>query len=475
LGVVDFGIYNVVGGFVIILGFLNNAMASATQRFLAYEIGINDFIKLTKVFRMSVNIHIIIGFIILILAEVVGLWFINTQLTIPPERLIAANWVYQFSLLSFLVGVVTVPYNALIIAHERMNVFAIVSIVDVGLRLIIVFLLQWIIFDKLQLYAFLIFLVSLIVAIIYGLYCRRNFRESKFRLIWDKELSKTLIGYAGWNLWGNAAGALYGQGVNLLLNIFFGPAINAARGIAYQVLSAVNGFVYNFQMALNPQIVKSYAVSDLKYMHELIFQGSKYSFFLISFLSLPILIEAEMILHLWLKVVPDYTVIFTRLVMINVLIDCVSGPLMTAAQATGKIRLYQSVVGGLLILILPISWFFLKLSFEPQVTLYVSICVSIVALIARLLIISPLVKMSVIDYFSKVIFKVIPVILISLVLPLIFYFYFDYGYFRLIAVIFTSLISVGLSIFFLGIGQEERSFVIKKISELLLIIKFKNE
>lgn len=279
LGVEDFGIYNVVAGFVTMFGFLNSAMASATQRFLAFEIGKGDHDQLRNVFSMSVNIHFLIAFIIFILAETIGLWFVNTQLTIPAGRMGAAQCVYQFSILAMMVTMVSVPYNAMIIAHERMNVFAWVSIIEVSLKLFIVFMLQWFGFDKLKFYAVLTFCVSLIIRFIYGFYCSRQFKESRFRYFWDRPLFKTLASYAGWNLWGNIAAVLQGEGVNVLLNIFFGPVINAARGIAFQVKGAVNQFVANFQMAMNPQIIKSYAVNDLKYMHQLIFRGAKYSFF----------------------------------------------------------------------------------------------------------------------------------------------------------------------------------------------------
>lgn len=466
LGVEDFGIYNVVGGFVSMFGFLNSAMASATQRFLSFEIGKKDFEQLRNVFSMSVNIHFLIAFIILILAETVGLWFVNTQLTIPAGRMGAAQWVYQFSILAMMVYMVSVPYNAIIIAHERMNVFAWVSIAEVSLKLFIVFMLQWFGFDKLKFYAILTFSVSLIIRFIYGFYCSRYFKESKFRFFWDKPLFKTLVDYAGWNLWGNIAAVLKDQGVNVLLNMFFGPVINAARGIAYQVSSAVNQFVANFQMAMNPQIIKSYAVDDLKNMHQLIFRGAKYSFFLLFTLSLPILLETEQILRLWLKMVPEYTVIFTRLVIINVLIDCISGPLMTAAQASGKIKLYQSVVGGLLILNLPVSYLFLKLGFQPQVTLYISIGISVIALFSRLKIISPLVSLSIMDYFKNVIVKIIPVIFIAVILPCFIIYLLPVNIERLLLTCFIAVISVGLTVYFIGLSHSEQLFMIKSFKRI---------
>lgn len=465
LGVEDFGIYNVVGGFVTMFAFLNSAMASATQRFLAFEIGKGDKIQLRNVFSMSINIHFLIAIIILIFTETIGLWFVNTQLTIPAERMIAARWVYQFSILTLMVNLVSVPYNAMIIAHERMNVFAWVSIAEVSLKLIVVFMLQWFGFDKLKFYAVLMFSVAILIRLFYSMYCNRKFNESRFRYYWDKPLFKTLINYAGWNLWGNAASVIMDQGVNILLNIFFGPIVNAARGIAFQVRGAANHFVTNFQMAMNPQIIKSYAANDLKYMHQLVYHGSKYSFFLLFTLTLPIFIEAEIILRLWLKIVPEYTVLFTRLVIVNVLIDCISGPLMTAAQATGKIKLYQGVVGSLLILNLPVSYLFIKFGYEPEVTLFVSIIISFITLFTRLKIISPLVNFKIWDYFKTIVLRIIAVCFIAIVLPALAYTFMQEGLYRLIIIGIFSILSAGSAVYFVGLGHAEQDFIHIKVKQ----------
>jgi O-antigen/teichoic acid export membrane protein len=444
-------------------------MASATQRFLSFEIGKKDIIQLRNVFSMSVNIHFIIAFAIFIFAETIGLWFVKTQLTIPFERMPAANWVYQFSIFALMVNMISVPYNAMIIAHERMNVFAWVSIVEVSLKLLIVFMLQWFGFDKLKLYAVLMFGVSLFIRLIYGAYCNQKFKESKFRYYWNKPLFKTLINYAGWNLWGNAASVIMDQGINILLNIFFGPVVNAARGIAYQVRAAMNQFVVNFQMAINPQIIKSYASDDLKYMHQLIFQGAKYSFFLLFAMSLPVLLETQFILRFWLKTVPEYTAIFTRLIIINILIDSVSGPLMTAAQASGRIKLYQSIVGGLLIFNVPFSYLFLKLGFTPEVTLFVSIGISIVALFARLIIISPLVSLNMFDFLKMGLFRIIPVSFLAIVLPLLVVLFLPQGILRLIFVVFMSFISVSISTYIIGLSMNEQKFIKRKLKQLFIL------
>jgi len=471
LGVEDFGIYNVVGGVVIMFSFLNSSMSSATQRFLSFELGKGDYAQLKKVFSMSVNIHAVIAIAIFILAETIGLWFLNTKLNIPEGRMEAANWVYQFSVLSFMLTVMGVPYNATIIAHERMNVYAWVSIIEVVLKLAIVFALVWFGVDKLKLYAVLVLGVTIVTWTIYRFYCKQHFAESKYRFAWDKSLFKTLMNYAGWNLFGNVASVAYNQGINIMLNIFFGPVINASRGIAYQVNGAVSGFVSNFQMSMNPQIVKSYAANDIKYMHQIIFQGAKYSFFLLFILSLPILLETEIILKTWLKIVPEYTVIFTRLAIINVLIDCVSGPLMTAAQASGRIKKYQAIVGGLLLLILPVSYLLLKLGFPPQSTLYVSISISVIALFARLFIISPLVNLSILTFVRSVIFRVLLVAGVAVLFPLIVKQSIGNEFIQFFVVCISSVLSVVLSIYWLGLRVEEQLFMKNKASVLLLKLR----
>jgi O-antigen/teichoic acid export membrane protein len=468
LGVEDFGIYNVVGGVVSMLAFLSASMATATQRFFSFELGKKNHLQLNKIFCMSVNIHAILALFVLLIAESIGLWFLNNKLMIPFDRIEAANWVYQFSVASFIVTIMSVPYNATIISNERMKIYAYISIIDVVIKLTIVFSLLWIGYDKLKMYAVLTFFVSVLVFIIYKIYCKRNFTTSNFKLYWDKKLFITLLNYSGWNLFGSAAGVTMGQGVNILLNIFFGPAVNAARGVAYQVKGAVNMLVTNFQVAMNPQIVKSFASNDLKYMHQIIFQGSKFSFYLLYICSLPILIETEFILNLWLNNVPEYTIIFTRLALVNVLIDSLSGPLMNAAQASGNIKKYQAVVGGLLLLILPLSYVFLNAGYDPEITLYISISMSIIALLVRLYLISSLVSFPILSFMNQVVLKVILVSVSSIFLPLVLIHTMEYDLTRTIFVLLFSVISVLFSIYWFGITNKERSLIGKEIKNFLI-------
>jgi O-antigen/teichoic acid export membrane protein len=467
LGVEDFGIYNVVGGVVSMFAFFNSAMSSATQRFLSYEIGKGDFVQLRKTFNATQVIHIGIAFFIFILAETIGLWFVKNYLVIPAERMDAAIWVYHFSVLSFMVSIIQVPYNATIIAHERMNVYAYVSILEVSFKLLIVFLLVGISFDKLKLYGILYFVVVLIIAAIYRIYTRRNFEESKFEVVKDRQLYKILISYSGWNLFGASANVAQVQGVNILLNIFFGPVANAAQGIANQVRSAVNNFVSNFQLAVSPQIVKSYASGEKDYLNSLIFGTAKFSFYLLSLIALPIILEVDQILKLWLKTVPEYTYSFTILSLGLILLWPMSDPLMKAIQATGKIKKYQIITGTLRFLIFPITYLFYKFGFAAETTYIIGIIIEFLVLNVRLFIAGKLIDFPVINYIKEIIIKNILIVLIFISLPLFIRNTMDENLIRLIFVVFISLIWNALVIFSIGLNKNERYLILNKINKIL--------
>lgn len=400
LGVNDFGIYSIVGGVVSLFSFFNAAMTSATQRYLSFDIGQNNFEKINKTFNVTIIIHILIAIIILFFAETVGLWFVNNKLNIDYNRLNAANWVFQFSIFTTIIGVLQVPFNSLIIAKERMNVFAFMSMLDVILKFLIVYFLAFSKLDKLILYSGLVFAVTLIIAICYRIYCGKYFNESKFRFFNDKDYYKELLAYSGWNLFGNLAAVAKGQGINLLLNFFYGTIINAAYGITLQVQNAVNVFVNNFQIAVNPQIIKSYSINNIEKANFLINQSSRFSLLLILLIIGPLLYNTNFVLLFWLKNPPNYTEIFVQLCLFNVLIDCVSGPLMTGAQATGKIKWYQIIVGTLVFLNFPISFLALRLFNEPYVVFTVSILISIISLQFRLFFL-----MRIMNFNSKTFYK----------------------------------------------------------------------
>jgi O-antigen/teichoic acid export membrane protein len=469
LGVVDYGLYNVVGGIVTMFSFLSGTMASASQRFFSFELGRNNIAQLKKTFSMTMTIYVMIAVLILVLAETVGLWFLNHKMTIPLERMDAARWVYQFSILSFMMTMFTIPYNAAIIAHENMKVYAWVSIIEVLLKLLVVYLLLLFSFDKLKLYAVLILGVTTLVTFIYRSYSKKKFEECNFSFYWNLSLFKEIVSYSGWNLFGAMAGIFNNQGVNIVLNIFFGPVVNAARGIAFQVSASVNQFVKNFMTATRPQIIKYYAAGEKDEMLKLVFQSSKFSFMLLFIISMPVLLETEFIFSLWLKKVPDYTILFTRITIITSLVDSLSPSLMTAAQATGKIRLYQIVVGGVMLLNLPISYVFLKLGYPPQTVFYLALVNSVVCLYLRLALLTRMVELPLRSFNISVI---IPVLLISVaayIIPIIFLNNVDAGFLRFIIICSTGMVSSSIAIYIFGLTKNEKLFLINAIK------KYKNE
>lgn len=468
LGVEDYGIYNVVGGFVAFFSFLNGAMATATQRFITFELAQGDVERQTVTFSTAAIIHVAIAFLIVIIAETVGLWFVCNKLVIPEERFVAAMWVYQFSILSMFVSIVSIPYNAAIIAHEKMSAFAYISILDTVLKLAIVYLLTIATFDRLIFYAALLLGISLLDRLIYGIYCKRHFIETRVRLIFDKRIFNAMTNIAGWSLFGNIAGVFYTQGLNVLLNIYFGPAVNAARAIAVTIQGVVTGFVGNFQMALNPQITKSYAIDDMKRMHSLIFASSKYSFFLLLFIALPIMIETQTILTLWLKIVPEHTVWFVRLILCILLIDTLSNPLMISAQAVGRVKVYQSVVGGLLLLILPIAYVALRLGGNPETVFIVHMVVAVSALICRVIIVGRMVSFTFALYARKVLLPTTSVFLLtSCISAGLFCVIPDNGILKTVEVIAMILIFTAVVILFEGLSTTERMFMRNRISNLM--------
>lgn len=473
LGVEDYGIYNVVGGVVAMFSFLNAAMAVSTQRFLSFELGRQNQFELERVFSTAVTIHLLLGIFILILAESIGLWFIKHHLNIPIERIDAAHWVYQCTIFSFFFLIVRVPYQAGIIAREKMNAYAYLSIFEVVLKLIAALLLIGVSNDKLKLYSVLSLFVVIITTTFYKIYCNRRFNESKFNFIWDRNLFKVMISYAGWSLFGSAASIGYNQGINILLNIFFGPVINAARAIAFQVNTAIQSFTSNFQLAVNPQIVKSYATGDERYMMSLIFQSSKYSFFLLYIIALPVLLETEYILKVWLKIVPDYTSIFCKLIIIDALIGCISYPLMIASQATGRIQLYQFVVGTLLLLNIPLTYIFFKFRFGPEYSMYVGIILSSIALVARLVMLKRLISLNIKIYMKVVIIRALLVGCTAFIIPFYVMQYIDdLTILHFLLSIVLCVICTVLSIYFLGLDSFEKEYIKNRIEFIFRKFRF---
>lgn len=466
LGVEDFGIYNVVGAVVVLFTFLNSAMASSTQRFLTFEIGRGDRARLHRVFSTSILIHALIAAIILLLAETLGLWLFLNKMIIPDDRMGAAMWIYQLSVLSSMVTVMSVPYNSAIIAREKMSVFAYISMLDISLRLLVVAALYAVTCDRLIVYAVMLLAVSLLVRGVYMVYCRRNIEETRYVFVWDKKLFIEMSHFAGWSMFGNLAYMGYTQGVNILLNVFFGPVVNAARAVAVQVQGTMMNFCGSFQTALNPQITKSFAAGERQYMNRLALGSSKYSFLLLLFLSLPIMIEAEQVLRLWLKIVPEHTVSFLRITLLVTMIDVMANPLITVAQATGRIRNYQLVVGGALLMIVPLSYLVLKAGCPPESVFVVHLFVAIVAQALRLWLLRGLAGLSVREYLKCVAVPTVCVSLLSVVFPLIVYNRMEESFCRLVCVAMASCLSVLVFGYAVGLDEGEKRFVLCKIRSI---------
>ena len=467
LGVEDYGIYNVVGGIVAMFGFINGSMSSATQRYITFALGKGDKKRLQTIFSTTLQIHTLIAGIIVLLGETIGLWFLYNKMQIPVDRMDAAFWVLQSSIISSVIMIVSVPYNADIVAHEKMSAFAYISILEAVLKLAIVYMLVVFAFDKLILYAILILAIQILIRFCYSIYCNRNFEETKYKHIWDKALFMEMTGFAGWSLFGNLSAVLFGQGLNILLNVFFGPVVNAARGVAVQVQGAIQQFVGNFQIALNPQIMKTYAKGELSEMHKLMFRSSRFSFYLLFFLSLPVLFETNFILTIWLKTVPENTVVFLRIIICTSLIYTLANPMITANQATGKVKLYQAVCGTILLMILPISYICLRLGCPAYAVFVVHFVMEAIAQLARMIMLRPLIKLRIIDYVINIYYKVMVVVVAAVVLPGFIYYNMVDSVFRFFAVGFACVLSVSASAYFLGLSNNEQVFVKAKVLNMI--------
>lgn len=459
LGVSDFGIYDVVGGIVAMFGFINGSMSSATQRYITFAIGEKNLKKLSIVFSTTLQIHTIIALLIILLGETIGIWFLYHKMQIPIERLNAAFWVLQCSIASTVVLILSVPYNAAIIAHEKMSAFAYISILEAILKLTIVYLLIFCSFDKLILYAILLLSIQILIRFCYTIYCHRHFQETKYQHQWNKPLFKEMVSFAGWSLFGNLAGVLFTQGLNMLLNVFFGPIVNAARSIAVQAQNAIQQFVLNFQIALNPQITKSYAQGDLHEMHKLMFRSARFSFYLLFVLSLPILFETKQVLQIWLKIVPADTVTFLRIMICTAMIYTIANPLIIANQATGKVKIYQMTCGTILLLILPISYLCLHLGMPAHSVFIVHFIMEFCTQVARMILLRVHINIRIRDYIRHIYSPIILVIGFSVILPSIVYFNMPEGIIRLLVVGISCAISVGASVYLLGFSSNERHFL----------------
>lgn len=466
LGVIDYGIYNLVGSFVMMFTFIRSAMGNATNRYIAYAIGKNDHERLKTVFSTCLRVHWILAFLIVLLAEVVGIYIFCTDINIPADRMTAAFITFQLSVFTCALGVICVPYDAEIIAHEKMSAFAYMSLLDVTLKLIIVYLLIISPWDKLVVYAILLAIIQLIDRLIYSIYCRHNFFEVREKGSVDNTLVKEMFGFAVWNLVGNSATMSCTPIINIILNAFFGPVVNAARGVASQVQSAIKSFVSNFQLAVIPQITKSYAIGDIERMRTLIISSCKYSYFMLLLFSLPVFFEAETLLSLWLVEIPPYTVTFLQLVLVVMSIETLEQPLHVANLATGKIKFFQTMKGISLFTMLPFAYLALKFGMPAESVFVVQAIVTLFSLLVQIKILGGLIQLPFLLFIKEVFGRAVFVTVMAFPIPLIAKCLIKNEFVDLFIVCVLTVICVLASTFFFGLNQNERKAVSLKVNQI---------
>lgn len=470
LGETDYGIYNIVGSVVVSMIFIQHSLMSATQRFLSYEMGLKDEGNVAKVFSSSLNLHLKFILIILLILETVGLWFLNYILDIPADRMLAANIVYQFSILTFCLNMIRIPYNAIIISYENMNIYAAVSIVEAILKLSIVIALKYLYSDKLIAYGVLVFVITLMINAMYIAYCRRSYKaDTKSDFKGDKVVIKKLRGFLGWNLLGGVTGVATNEGPNYFMNYYLGVSVNAAMGVAKQVSGAIYSFATSFQNAFNPQIVKAYAANEKEYLYDLINKTSLLSFYLLFLFAFPIINSADFIFHLWLVDVPQYTVIFCILIILSQFVATLSSPLWMVAHATGDIKVYQIVLSILSLLIIPVSFIVLVLHYPPYYILVFQIFLNILIFIYRLFFARAKIGLSIRRFFRDVILKCLYLSIIIIPVPLLLSYYATSIWQNCLVVLMSFFISA-IVFYFVGLDRETKmaikSFAKKKIETI---------
>lgn len=475
LGVEDYGIYNVVGGFVSVLSILSGSLASASQRFITYALGENNEIKLKNIFKTFVTLYLITALIIFILGEVFGLFFMEKILDLPETRIGAAYFVFHCSLITFCFNLLSIPYKAEIIAHEKMNFYALISIIEAFFKLLIVYFLVISTFDKLKLYAALLCLYAIIDRIVSMIYCRKKFEEVTGKLGLDKGIIKEVLGYSVWVTIGTSSAVLKEQGVNIIINVFFGVALNAARGLSMQIYNVANQFATNISVAIRPQITKSFAANDIDRATRLTYLLTKSQGIILLLISMPIILETDFILDIWLKDVPYYAVIFTRWALILCIARAVNSSIVPILLATGKVRNQQLVGGGVMLLNLPLSWLFLKIGFEPAVTMIIGACIELIVLYITTLFLKQIFNFSVAQYWLKGVLPVIWVALCSFILPYAILLIMEEGFFRLIVISLLSIVSVIFFTYFVAMNNKEKKMCIQMIKSRIPFLLRKNE
>lgn len=465
LGVEDYGIQNAVGGFVAMFAIFSNSLSSSVSRFLTFELGRGDTESLKRVFSTAIFVHLGLSLLVLIVAETIGLWFVNNKMVIPADRLYAANWVFQASIISFCFSLSSAPYRASIVSHEKLGMFAYIGILDTCLHLASVLFItysSWE-FDRLIVYSILLVTINISLQCVYAIYCKTHFEECTIRTKWSKQYVKEIGSFTGWNFIGCTADILKDQGINILLNITYGPIVNAARGIAMTVNKAVSGFASNFMTALSPQITKHYASEELKYTFSLVERGARFCFYIMFVLALPLCLETEFILTIWLKQYPEHTINFVRLTLLFSLSEILSSTLVYLQLATGKIRNYQLTIGSITLLNFPLSYIALKLGFPPESPIIIGISISALCMIIRLFFLQKTASLSIRSFLTNVCLNVITVSILASIIPYITHQYMDIGWGRFFTTCTASIVCSISTILFIGCNQTERLFILSKV------------
>lgn len=469
LGVVDFGVNNVVAGFVSMFAFLNSTLTNSIQRFYSYELGKSGVIGMQKVYQTSILIQAVLAIIVILAVETIGVWYLETKMVIPPDRIVAARWIFQCAVIGLLFVIMGIPYSSSIMAHEKMDYYAIVGILDAVLKLALVFALPHIPYDKLIMYGCLTLSVNIINFFLYFVYSKINFKELKFEFVFHKDLFKSMLGFSTWNVIGTFANMLKGQGVNMILNLFFGPIVNAARGVAYQMMNALHGFTANIVVAFRPQLVQSYASGNYQRVKNIFYSESKITYILMSALVVPVIMEMPYLLDLWLgkDAVPDYTLPFANLVLLNMLISTLNTPCTQVIHATGKVKLYQIVYSVLIISILPISWAILKLGGNPTSVFVVSLAMTILNQIVSLFIVRKVFEYSIREYLKTV---MLPCVIVSVLLPIVPFLItkcMKVSFVRLAIVCVADVLLAGAISYFIALDSSEKKMVLSFVNKVI--------
>lgn len=476
LGVEDYGVYNVVCGFVFMFSFLNTSMSNGIQRFFNYEYGKEGESGANKVYCTSIYIQALLAIIVVILVEAFGLWYLHNKMVIPIDRMFAAELIFQFAVLMFVIGIMQAPFSAAVVAHERLDFYAILSVVDALLKLGIVFLLKIIPADKLILYGLLSTMVSLLNIIIYFVYCRKNFEEIRFKRGLDRPLFNKMLGFSGWNLFGSFSGVMENQGINLVMNYFYGPVVNAARGVASQINSGVHSFVVNITMPVRPQVTQSYARGEVSRTMSLTYGVSKLSSAIILMLALPASVEITYLLHLWLgDSIPDHTAMFTVLILLTSLVNNLNAAISNVVHATGVMRKYQLWGSIVRVCSIPIAYFLIELYDIPELGLVAVLFTATATHTVCLLIAKKLVGFSLRDYTSKVVVPIIIVLALCLGVLLPFHCLLNEGFLRLLLICVLSVITVSLSFFYIAFNKSERQLAIQLLKPLISVFSRGNK